>query len=346
MKRLAFRCPSFWIGVFAGFRFFFMSILNDEIRVASQIQEDLERLCADPARGFDGMKMISVLAGFLVETLLLFDNPEEAMEGSYARLFEELGCEPYDGEIDPRALPPAHVLDSDSECGKALARCAFEDWLDCGYAFHELAVQIIVRNVIHWEEWGFRRAETFRIFIESVNRVMGFELAAQELCDIAIAEKMEIERWSIADAIAALSAIAGRRLALSLSGGGQFFRGVDLPMHLDHIAYVMTQEATRQGIPAGSDWRFGLAANDTPVNAPLSLVREIEPAARMFFRIAGIRDLGDQAVGCAKAAGRMIALAASGDIPRIEPVIVKPLAMAAMTETYKSVCMESAVASF
>ncbi|MCB9979239.1 MAG: hypothetical protein H6862_06525 [Rhodospirillales bacterium] len=323
-----------------------MSFLNDELRIASQIQSDLERLCADPDRGFDGMKMLSVLSGFLVETLLLFDNPEDAMEGAYARLAFEIGCEPYDGEMDARAVPPAHILDSDSECGKALARCAFEDWLDCGYAFHDLAIQILARNILAWEEWGFRRAETFRILIESTNRVMGFELAAQELCDIAIAEKMEIERWSIADAIAALSAIAGRRLALSLHAGqGAFFRGIDLPMHLDHIAYVMTQEATRQGIPAGSDWRFGLAANDTPVNAPLFLVRGIEPAARMFFRIANIRDLGDQAVGCAKAAGRMIALAASGEIPRIEPVIVKPLAMAAMTETYKSVCMESAVAS-
>jgi hypothetical protein len=322
-----------------------MSILNDELRVASQIQSDLERLCADPARGFDGTKMISVLAGFLVETLMLFDNPEDAMEGTWARLAEELDAEPCAGEIDRRAMPPAWVLDADSECGKALARCAFEDWLDCGYAFHDLAVRLVARNVLNWDEGGVRRAESFRLLIEFVNRVMGFELAAQELCDIAITEKMEGEHWSIADAIAALSAIAGRRLALSLAGRGPFFRGVDLPLHLDHIAHVMTQEATRQGIPAGSDWRFGLAANDTPVNAPLSLVHGIEPAARLFFRIANIRDLGDQAVGCAKAAGRMIALAASGEIPRIEPVIVKPLAMAALTETYKSVCMESAVAS-
>lgn len=323
-----------------------MSILNDECRIASQIQSDLERLCVDPERGLNGGKALSVLAGFLVESLMLFDNPEEAMEGTYARLVQELGAEPEGSDIDRRILPPAWILDADSECGKALARCAFEDWLDCGYAFHELAVQIVARNILYWEEEGAPRSVSFRLLIESVNRVMGFELAAQDLCDIAITEKMEAESWTIADAIAGLSAIAGRRLALSLTAGrGPFYRGADFPVHLDHIAHVMTQEATRQGIPAGSDWRFGLAANDTPINAPLSLVHGLEPAARRFFRLAGIRDLGDQAVGCAKAAGRMIALAASGDIPRIEPVIVKPLAMAALTETYRSVCLESAVAS-
>lgn len=324
-----------------------MSILNDDCRIAFHIQSDLERLCVDPDRGLNGGKALSVLAGFVVESLMLFDNPEDAMEGTYARLVDELGVEPAGGSIDREILPPSWVLDADSECGKALARCAFEDWLDCGYAFHDLAVRILVRNILSWEEEGAPRAVSLRLLIESVNRVMGFELAAQDLCDMAITDKMEGESWSIGDAIAGLSAIAGRRLALSLTTGrGLLDRGSDLPFHLDHIAHVMTQEATRQGIPAGSDWRFGLAANDTPINAPLSLVHGLEPAAREFFRIAGIRDLGDQAVGCAKAAGRMIALAASGDIPRIEPVIVKPLAMAALTETYRSVCLQSAVASF
>jgi hypothetical protein len=47
-------------------------------------------------------------------------------------------------------------------------------------------------------------------------------------------------------------------------------------------------------------------------------------------------DLREQAVACAKAAGRMIAVASVGDEPDIAPVIAKPLAMAAITETYKT----------
>jgi hypothetical protein len=139
--------------------------------------------------------------------------------------------------------------------------------------------------------------------------------------------------------------LAGRRLALSLGGGGGLVPVQSLPDYLDQIAYVMTQEAIRLGIPAGSDWRFGLAANDAPVNAPVELIYGLEPYCRNFFRALNLGTLSDQAVGCAKAAGRMIAVAAGGELPEIEPVIAKPLAMAAMTETYKSVCMEHAIIS-
>lgn len=317
--------------------------------IAGQIQADLERFAEDSARGVDVMKMIAALAGFMVETLLLFDRPEDAIEGCYDRVADALACEPLEGALGQEALPPAHILDYQTECGRGTARVWFEEWLDCGYEFHEMAVDIVAGNFRAWEGEGIPRAESFRLLIECMNRCMGYELAAQELCDIVIEEKIGVEGWSLGDSISGLSAMAGRRLALSLSavvpvpGGG--LRGAELPEHLDRIAWVMTQEAYRQGIPAGSDWRFGLAANDTPVNAPLELVYGMEPPCREFFRLLGMRDLRDQAVCCAKAAGRMLALASGGDIPYIEPVIAKPLAMSAMTETYRSVCLENAIVS-
>ncbi|MCM2344883.1 MAG: hypothetical protein NDJ24_10025, partial [Alphaproteobacteria bacterium] len=61
------------------------------------------------------------------------------------------------------------------------------------------------------------------------------------------------------------------------------------------------------------------------------------------FRIIGMMDLMDQAVACAKAAGRMLAVAAGGDAPELEPVIAKPLAMAAMTETFRSTGYQDAM---
>jgi len=42
----------------------------------------------------------------------------------------------------------------------------------------------------------------------------------------------------------------------------------------------------------------------------------------------------------------MVAVAAGGEIPEIEPAIAKPLAMSAMSETYKSVCMTHSVATY
>lgn len=317
---------------------FFMSHFKARSDIAGRIQADLERFAEDSEHGLDVIRMIAALGGFMVETVLLFDCPEEAIEGAYDHLAALLESEPLEGTLSPESLPPASVLDYQTECGRGVARAWFEEWLDCGYEFHEMASQIVASNMRAWESEGIPRAESFRLLIECMNRCMGYELAAQELCDIVIEDKIGIEGWSLGDSISGLSAMAGRRLALSLGGKATgVVQGSDLPDQLDRIAWVMTQEAYRQGIPAGSDWRFGLAANDTPVNAPLALVRGMEPPCREFFRLLGMRDLRDQAVSCAKAAGRMLALAAGGDIPYIEPVIAKPLAMAAMTETYRSV---------
>ena len=132
---------------------------------------------------------------------------------------------------------------------------------------------------------------------------------------------------------------------MSASGACLLFQGADLPLALDKVVYSMTQEAVRYGVPAGSDWRFGLAANDMPINAPVDLIRAMEPQCLRFFRVIELMGSYDQSVACAKAAGRMIAIAAGGELPEIEPAIAKPLAMAAITETYKYVCMDVDLAS-
>ena len=195
---------------------------------------------------------------------------------------------------------------------------------------------------------GIPREETLRLLIECVKKCMAFEIAAQELCDVSIEYQVGRKGWSVGDCIAALSGVAGRRLAISLSSAEvcDYFRGSDLPDNLDRIVYNMTQEAVRLGVPAGSDWRFGLAANDTPINAPVELIRELEPQCLRFFRAIGLNGSYDQAVSCAKAAGRMIAVASGGDLPEIEPAIAKPLAMSAITESYKFVCLDFDMVSF
>ena len=103
---------------------------------------------------------------------------------------------------------------------------------------------------------------------------------------------------------------------------------------LDYLVTSMTAEAIRMGVPAGSDWKFGLAANDAPVNPPIELLEGVEPYAQLFFSAVPMSDVKDQAVACAKAAGRMLAVVATGDDPEIAHVIAKPLAMMAITETY------------
>ncbi len=324
-----------------------MFALTNKPEMAARLYKGLIRLASHPQRGTDAMKVIQLMAGVLVETYLVFDEPDKAMQASFGSLSELLDCEPVGGVLPYGALPPSHLIDYETERGREAAREFFEEWLDCAYEFHALMLTIVHNIIVSWEDEGQSRQESLRLLIECTMKAMTYEISAQELCDVVIECKVARESWSLADCIAALSAVAGRRLALSLSANlCEVFYGHDLPHNLDRLVYVMTQEAVRLGVPAGSDWRFGLAANDMPINAPTDLIRGVEPYCKSFFYTIKTYDLYDQAVSCAKAAGRMLAVAAGGEVPEMEPVIAKPLAMAAITETYKSVCMEHQIVSY
>lgn len=319
-----------------------MFALTNKPEMGARFYSALIQLAADHERGVDGMKIIQYMAGVMVELFMTFENPDESMQASFRKLSDMLESNPASGLLAPYSLPPAHIIDMETERGRLAARVFFEDWLDCNFELHDLILTVFQHVIVGWEDMGSHRAETLRLLFECVRKAMAFEIAAQELCELAIEQQIGQHGWNIADCIAALSGVAGRRLAVSLSAKNAclLFQGCDLPENLDRVAYIMTQEAIRHGVPAGSDWRFGLAANDTPINAPIDLIREMEPKCLRFFRAIEVSSSYEQAISCAKAAGRMIAIAAGGELPEIEPAIAKPLAMAAMTETYKYVCLD------
>jgi hypothetical protein len=312
--------------------------------VAIRIHTSIQALAEEPEMGTDSMKVLMLYAGMLVECAFLFDNCEEALEGSFARLADLLECEPYAGDLGDRALPPSAIIDFDSEQGRSITREFFGEWEDCNYEFQDMVLYLIQQSFARWEMFGQPRSESFRLLVEATYRAMAYELAAQELCDAVIEQRIGTSHWKLTDTVAALAGTAGYKLAQSHDGRNQccWFRGSDLPDLLDQTAYVMTQEAVRHGLCATTDWRFGLPANDTPANPPTDLIRNMEPLCSGFFQAIEMAELSDQAVACAKAAGRMLAIAAGGKKPELEPAIAKPLAMSAITESYKSVCVEYA----
>ena len=314
--------------------------------VALRIQYAVQALTQDEDNGCDAMKATLLFSGMLVETAFLFDNCEEALQGSFIKLRDLLHCEPLKGSMAEDSMPPPSIIDFDSEMGRSMAREFFEEWLDCNYEFHDMLLFLIQQNFVRWEVQGQYRAESFRLLVEATYKAMAFELAAQELCDVVIEKKLGVEGWTLADSIGGLSGLAGRKLSLSHGGRDQccWFRGSDLPDLLDQTAYVMTQESVRLGVPTGTDWRFGLPANDTFINPPTKLVNSVEEVCQGFFDAIEMHDEHEQSVATAKAAGRLLAVACGGERPDLEPTIAKPLAMAALTESYKSACVEYAQA--
>ncbi len=326
----------------------FLFPLSQKPQMGASLYKKFIADATDTMHGIDVMQVILRIAGVLVETCFLYDEPDIALENALENLGERLKCKPFEGALPNNIIPPAHILDRETEKGRAQAKDFFEEWLECQFEFSALANVIIHSLVVAWEDDGLPRQEAYRLIIECAQKCMMFEMAAQELCDVVIANKALKEGWKLGNCVTALSAIAGERLSYALNSERQatisFYTSSAHAQEIDWeslncVVHVMTQEAVRLGVPAGSDWRLGLAANDIPLNPPLDLVEGIEPYCRTFFDIVGITNMYEQTVACAKAAGRMLAVVSAGELPEMEPAIAKPLAMAAITETYTSLQM-------
>lgn len=276
-------------------------------------------------------KMIQFLAGGLVEYALIFDNSEQTLESLIDRLALNVS-EPYDGALPDWLMAPSYLVDLNTEKGRRLMRRSLDDFPACEFEFASMLVDLVHHFLMRWHEDGIPCEESFRLLIDYAYYAMAFEVAAQQLCDTVIEKHIGARCWSLGDAISGLSGTAGRQLARASGENAQS----DIDAALDMIMPVMTQESVRMGLPAGSDWRFGLAANDHPADAPGYLVDAVEPYCNALFRALALNSVEERATACAKAAGRMLAVAAGGEEPEIAPVIAKPLALAAMTETFKS----------
>lgn len=321
-----------------------MDTISKAPDLAAPLYKSLMRFATMRDGKTDVTKVLLLLSGVMVETALVFDKPENAAQSMLERLSQTLQTPPNAGRLGYKALPPSAQIDQDIEKGRTIGRQLFEDWFECSFEFNRVLTIIIHDIFMAWENDGHKRADMLRLLSECVYRGMAYEIAAQELCDMIVERKIGISSWSLNESISALSAVAGQKLALS-GQSCQFYGAYSILDDLDNMVYTMTQEAVRLGVPAGSDWRFGLAANDVPTSAPYSLIEALTPACDDFFAAICMENLEDQAVACAKAAGRMLAVTSGGEMPEIEPAIAKPLAMAAITDTYKSVCMDKQVAA-
>ena len=99
---------------------------SNKADVTLRIHYAIQALSEDEARGTDMMKATLLLAGMYVETAFLFDNCEEALQGSFTKLGSMLQCDPLMGDMAQDAMPPPNIIDFDTEMGRAMAREFFE----------------------------------------------------------------------------------------------------------------------------------------------------------------------------------------------------------------------------
>lgn len=310
----------------------------------SHIQEEMNELLCDYARddvrdGVNALRLLMALSGVLVETAFLFEQPDESLDGLIRKLSRRLLTVPSTHLLDTDFLPAAYVLDEMSELGRDVTRHAMKREIDEPHAFADLVIDVVHHNILMIETIDIPRHESFRILCEFATRAMVLEVAAQELCDVLLELKIGGENWTMADCIGSLSGLSGYKVAVwyQNTSGMTGVRERAQMKTFNQVVDVMTREAVRYGIPGGTDWRFGLPANDVPANPPSTLISGVLPFCESFFKTVRAFEPIFQATACAKAAGRMLAVASGGELPEIAPAISKPLAIAAMTESYRSI---------
>lgn len=303
--------------------------LSERVRA---LHARMAHLCLEYGKGIDTVRMVQIYAGMMSELLLEYELPGEMM----ASVMDEMGAslkianEETELAIEDIVLPSVYVLDREIEFGRSFSReITFEEWDDVHEAIKILS-NLIAHDFMVWEEQGLCRRESFALMHECLRLALAFEFAAQDLCDMLIEDRISSHGWTLSDCIIALSGIAGHQVSQATD-----YAPNQYVTPLEEIIFILTQEAVRLGVPMGRDWREMLAANDTGCLPPTALVEGAMPLCMKYAEFVQITHPMYISAMAAKAAGRMMAVASGGDFPEVEPVIAKPLAMLAVTESFR-----------
>ena len=278
---------------------------------------------ADPQKRM--MRSACIYAGMITETLMEYEEPDVVMEQAFHRIADLLRTNPAGEDDAPYAgLPPAYVVDHDTELGRHLARAVAKKLPKGMDDIHEIAIALIIDDFPSWEKHGMPRADSLKILIETVIASLTFEMAAQDFCDLLIEEFIADNRHTTAEAVVALSALAGYVFAQAKAYKA-------LPADAEkEFTNVMIRESVRHGTPGPKDWNMLAAANDAQAERIPEYVKKLEPNIDEFFALIGMEDKLGQAVAIAKAAGRMVAVITVEDVGQMHTSIAKSLAKTGM----------------
>ncbi len=273
------------------------------------------------------LRLVNLWGGALAECLLDYDAPEAAAEACLLEIGNTIDAEAW---MAP-SLRSAAASEQDIELGRTLARLYLGDGLEWSLnarnAFTEVGRGI--RNMCGADD------ACDALMAESLRTAVRYELGAHGVCDRAIDVKIAGQRWTIADCILALSALAGSHQARLMMDAG-ISNQASLEKALDDLMRVMMEEAVRHGVPEEVGLLHGIPANDSAMAINGELIRSMEPLALTVLEELHILDRTTQAIALAKSAGRMVAVAAAGESPDIEHVVARPLALCAMMGAFRA----------
>jgi hypothetical protein len=317
--------------------------------ITLSLHSRLVTLCTDERHDnkIDTQKMMLILSGCLTECLLEYDDPFEERD----RFLRSASTNVEEGvSVGAQTQSPPHIgamdLDRYIELGRALARFYLDDDEESPLILR-LSLLDIMDIII--KQNALNAQALIVCFKDFAWAALHFEIVTHLFCDRVIDSKIAEEEWTISDAIMAMSGLAGRYYAFAAlkeedDTAYQAANGVagvapqsfiENMRHVDHVLHVMMNEAMRMGVPEATGTFYGMAANDVEYPTCTHLIYGLEP---VFGLLASAHNMDCYALRCvvvAKAAGRMIAVAASGMSPEVEHIVARPLALASFIGNYQ-----------
>lgn len=312
-------------------------LLSDKIR---SLHARMAQLCLEEGKGLDTMRMLQIYAGMSVELMLEYEKPGAMLQQFLCRLQRDLKIKSF-GPHCQRAehLPPVYILDREIEFGRAFIReVVMDDFDEIHFSLHVLN-DLLRHDISGWQDRHICKQDSFQIFHALAHIAMALEIGAQDLCDLIIDEKVAEEDWSLADCLYGMCSYTGQLTGFDFTRHDINVKNTE-PQNavtlIDQMIFILSQEATRLGIEARSDWYVSLAANDQPIQFNARMAAELDHLCTPLFELIEIYHPLHRAALMAKAAGRMVAVAAGGEIPEIEPALARTMTMTALSESYRA----------
>lgn len=293
------------------------------------LQETIHGLC-ERGEGVHIPSVMNIYAGMVSECLLEFSDPHEEAAFFLKRLkhalllcFERSQVSTVSFFHDPL------MLDNDVDVGRTLSRIYLSDDIllaQTTVKHIEALVCQFVQNV-HGNDHN-AMIETVGYFSHVLEYAILSEVIAHDFCNVVIEELISRKAWSLSDTISGLAALSGHYLQKHQNSDK------DTALDIEALMILMAQEAARHGVSAGNSLLTGMVANDCPLRPQSNKVSLLLPLSATLCCDFNIACPEIASALFAKAAGRMIAVASTGDAPEIEPVVSRPLAFSAMSSAY------------
>lgn len=290
---------------------------------AKAIQARLETLIKDTDLLTRIRRSVMIYGGMITETLLDYEEPDTVMEQAFHRIADLLNADPAE-DLPEGFLPPAYVIDHDTELGRQMARNVAEKLPKGTDDLHEIALALVINDFPEWEKSGFPREHALRLLVEAVINSLTFEMATQDFCDLLIEDFIADGEHLPSEGVLALAALTGHYFK-------QAQDTLSLPADAEQeMTYVMVRESLRHGTPGLKNWETLAAANDGAAADVVPFIETLKPDVEEFFDMIGLEDPLGKAVSAAKATGRFVAVITVEDIGQIHPSIAKSLAKTGM----------------